>query len=132
MYHYTSGWVDSNFLFGQHEGRWEVRAKLPSPSRRAIWPAIWLMNCGSSPLSSSPSSSSSSAAAAAAESSGSSSAAAHIDPDIIATHQQNACSGQEQCWPMAGEIDIMEMVGLQQSGAVLSTYHWASQCNVDE
>jgi beta-glucanase (GH16 family) len=52
MYHYTSGWVDANFLFGQLHGRWEIKAKLPNPRRIAIWPAIWLMNCGFSPLAS--------------------------------------------------------------------------------
>ena len=36
MYHYTSGWIDANFLFGQRLGRWEVRAKLPSPQREAM------------------------------------------------------------------------------------------------
>lgn len=39
---------------------------------------------------------------------------------------------QELCWPRAGDIDIMEMVGMQQNGSVLSTYHWAHECNVDQ
>ena len=107
MYNYTSGWVDSNFLFGQHEGRWEVRAVLPDPSREAIWPAIWLMNCGSSDATS----------ASAA--------------DARSYLEKSSCDGQEICWPTAGEIDIMEMVGQQQNGSVLSTYHWALQCNRD-
>ena len=104
MYNYTSGWVDMNRKWGQHEGRWEVRAKLPDPRCDAIWPAIWLMNCGSS-------------------------------GSIYAGDAASGalgCSGQEICWPTAGEIDIMEMVGQQQNGSVLSTYHWAHQCGVDQ
>jgi beta-glucanase (GH16 family) len=108
MYNYTSGWVDSNFLFGQREGRWEVRAKLPDPSRQAIWPAIWLMNCGSSALASAG------------------------DTGTHAVRSESSCRGPELCWPRAGEIDIMEMVGMQQNGSVLSTYHWAHECNVDQ
>ena len=111
MYNYTSGWVDSNFLFGQHQGRWEVRAKLPDPRRQAIWPAIWLMNCGSSAVHS------------------------LVDADdggAMIPRERNACRGAEMCWPKAGEIDIMEMVGMQQNGSALSTYHWAHECNVDQ
>jgi len=110
MYHYTSGWVDANFLFGQRHGRWEVRAKLPSPQREAIWPAIWLMNCGTSPLT--PLSDSYTRALP------------HSKP--------SSCAGQEACWPTAGEIDIMEMVGQQQNNSVLSTYHWAQNCSADQ
>ena len=108
MYNYTSGWVDMNQKWGQREGRWEVRAKLPDPHCEAIWPAIWLMNCGSSSL------------IPASDSAGD------------ASRVGAACGGQEVCWPMAGEIDIMEMVGQQQNGSVLATYHWAHECNVDQ
>jgi beta-glucanase (GH16 family) len=85
-----------------------VRAKLPDPRREAIWPAIWLMNCGVSPLT--PPSASSSTAAS----------------------KSNSCSGQEVCWPTAGEIDIMEMVGQQQNNSVLGTYHWGHECSADQ
>ena len=93
MYNYTSGWVDMNWKLGQREGRWEVRAKLPDPRCDAVWPAIWLMNCGSSKQSFS------SELMRAADAAGAS------------PGEGAACSGQEICWPTAGEIDIMEMVG---------------------
>lgn len=99
VYNYTSGWVDMNFKFGQREGRWEVVAKLPDPACEAIWPAIWLMNCG-----------------------GGGGAGA----------TGGACSGSEACWPTAGEVDILEMVGQQQNSSALATYHWAAECGVDE
>jgi beta-glucanase (GH16 family) len=105
VYNYTSGWVDMDKKFGQREGRWEVVAKLPDPACEAIWPAIWLMNCG----------------AGGAGGAGAGAVAAG-----------GACSGSEACWPTAGEVDILEMVGQQQNSSALGTYHWAKECGVDE
>lgn len=41
---YTSGYVDTEGLFSQEYGRWEIRAKLPlKPNASAgMWPAFWL------------------------------------------------------------------------------------------
>jgi beta-glucanase (GH16 family) len=36
------------------------------------------------------------------------------------------------CWPWGGEIDILERVGGFRNDSVFATYHWGSQCNVDE
>lgn len=91
LYNYTSGWVDSKSKMFQKYGRFEVRAKLPSPSVGRdgkwpnAWPAHWLM------------------------------------PE------------SEICWPMGGEIDIMEAYRPTPSGkgSIIMTYHWASKCGKD-
>jgi len=36
------------------------------------------------------------------------------------------------CWPTGGELDIMEHVVGNEGGAVVGTYHWGAQCNVDD
>ena len=90
-YNYTSGWIDSKGQFSQQYGRFEVRAKLPSPKVGRpgkwpnAWPAHWLMP----------------------------------ESDI--------------CWPMGGEIDIMEAYRPTPSkqGSMIMTYHWASECGKD-
>ena len=72
QYNFTSGWVDSKSKVFQKFGRFEVRAKLPTPAAHRAgkwpdaWPAHWLMP---EPTTSTP-------------------------PNI--------------CWPVGGEIDIME------------------------
>lgn len=101
QYNFTSGWLDSQGLRFQKQGRFEIRAKLPSPAAgRAgkwptAWPAHWLMPASS------------------------------------------------VCWPVGGEIDIME--GFRPARApssattftadlaydVLFTYHWADTCGHD-
>lgn len=40
-YPYTSGVVTSSGKFYTTYGKWEVRAKLPTPSFSHLWPAIW-------------------------------------------------------------------------------------------
>jgi beta-glucanase (GH16 family) len=92
-YNFTSGWVESKHKRSQKYGRFEVRAKLPSPDVGmpgqwpSAWPAHWLM------------------------------------PDDSSI-----------CWPVGGEIDIMEAYRPTPSGqgSVLMTYHWASTCNQDQ
>ena len=41
---YTTGYVDTIGRYDRQWGRWEVRAKLPTPvgSSRGVWPAFWL------------------------------------------------------------------------------------------
>ena len=43
VYNFTSGWVESKSKAFQAYGRFEVRAKLPSPSsgRKGMWPDAW-------------------------------------------------------------------------------------------
>jgi beta-glucanase (GH16 family) len=36
------------------------------------------------------------------------------------------------CWPMGGEIDILEAVGGYRQDSVFGTYHWGSACGQDE
>ena len=45
---FTSGYIDSMGKFEQQYGRWEIRAKIPTPpgDSRGIWPAFWLRNAG--------------------------------------------------------------------------------------
>eukprot|EP01052_Picozoa_sp_SAG31_P017158 SAG31_NODE_1161_length_9593_cov_3.825629_9_plen_165_part_00 len=42
-YNFTSGWVDTEGKVETAFGWWEIRAQLPSPAARGIWPAHWLM-----------------------------------------------------------------------------------------
>lgn len=35
------------------------------------------------------------------------------------------------CWPVGGEIDIMEAVGGVKNNSVFGTYHWGAACGVD-
>jgi beta-glucanase (GH16 family) len=35
------------------------------------------------------------------------------------------------CWPVGGEIDILEAVGTYRDNAIFSTYHWGAQCGQD-
>ena len=42
LYHYTSGMLDTQGKFYYTFGRWEVRAKMPSPRATGIWPAHWV------------------------------------------------------------------------------------------
>jgi beta-glucanase (GH16 family) len=40
VWNYTSGWVDTQGMFAQYQGRWEVTAKLPSADCWGAWPAV--------------------------------------------------------------------------------------------
>lgn len=98
-YNFTSGWVESSGLRWQKQGRFEVRAKLPSPAvgREGMWPTAW---------------------------------PAHwLMPEPSQTTPPNVC------WPVGGEIDIMEGFRPRRPGgdyhenrslhaSVLQTYHW--------
>ena len=95
-YNFTSGWVESSGLRWQKRGRFEVRAKLPSPAvgREGMWPTAW---------------------------------PAHwLMPEPSQTSPPNIC------WPVGGEIDIMEGFRPRPGGdenrslhaSVLQTYHW--------
>eukprot|EP00039_Didymoeca_costata_P014150 m.225519 g.225519 ORF g.225519 m.225519 type:complete len:264 (-) comp15957_c4_seq15:1095-1886(-) len=89
QYNYTSGWVQSEHLFSQQFGRFDVSAHLPDWHCPGIWPAHWLMP---EPETSKP-------------------------PDV--------------CWPVGGEIDIMEMVGNSSDCNICGTFHWAKECGKD-
>ena len=43
QYAFSSGWLDTTGKAEIAFGRWEIRAKLPDPEARGIWPAHWLM-----------------------------------------------------------------------------------------
>lgn len=92
-YNYTSGWVSSNW--GQAEGRFEARIKLPQPARY-VWPAFWLLP--------------------------------QSNPDGRHSTEPTV----SRCWPTGGEIDILESVGQYKNDSVFLTYHWGTQCGVDE
>lgn len=103
QYNFTSGWVEGKSKRFKAYGRFEVRAKLPSPAAgRAgkwptAWPAHWLM------------------------------------PEPSTSDPPNVC------WPVGGEIDIMEGYRSREAGAgpttnhssVLLSYHWATECGKD-
>lgn len=42
-FNYTSGWVTAKDKLSHKYGKFEVRAKLPSPEATGAWPAHWLM-----------------------------------------------------------------------------------------
>ena len=70
-------------------GKFEVRAKLPSPAATGAWPAHWLM------------------------------------PE------------SDQCWPMGGEIDIMEATASPSPLTnsvyhVVGSYRWGTECSEDK
>lgn len=35
------------------------------------------------------------------------------------------------CWPVGGEIDVMEAVGGYRNDSVFGTYHWGAECGKD-
>ena len=39
---------------------------------------------------------------------------------------------QSKCWPVGGEIDILEAVGGFRNDSVFGTYHWGAACGRDE
>ena len=84
-YSFTSGWVDTEAKVELALGRWEIRARLPNPEARGIWPAHWLM--------------------------------------------PRYTQGGWNCWPVGGEIDIMEATGGVYNNTVLGTYHWGANCS---
>jgi len=102
-YNFTSGWVESRGLRFQAYGRFEVRARLPSPAVGRVgkwptaWPAHWLM------------------------------------PEPSTSHPPKVC------WPVGGEIDIMEGFTHARFGgpskadasSVYLSYHWATECGKD-
>ena len=74
-FNYTSGWVDTETLWAQRYGKFEVRARLPWRANvTALWPAHWLMP----------------------------------DPGQCEHHFHG--DKARCCWPVGGEIDIMEMI----------------------
>ena len=86
-YNFTSGWVDTQGKQETQFGRWEIRARLPDPEARGIWPAHWLM-----------------------------------------PRFERGTPGDWNCWPVGGEIDIMESTGGIFNNTVLGTYHWGANC----
>jgi len=38
---------------------------------------------------------------------------------------------QTKCWPMGGEVDILEAVGGLKNDSVFGTYHWGTACGQD-
>ena len=42
-YNFTSGWLQSKGKVNATFGKWAVRARLPNPSIRGIWPAHWMI-----------------------------------------------------------------------------------------
>jgi beta-glucanase (GH16 family) len=88
LYNFTSGWVETQGKLETAFGRWEIRARLPDPSARGIWPAHWLM-----------------------------------------PRFQRGSATAWNCWPVGGEIDIMEATGGVYNNTVLGTYHWGANCS---
>jgi beta-glucanase (GH16 family) len=43
VYHFVSGWVDSQCKVFYQFGKFEVVAKLPNTASQGIWPAHWLL-----------------------------------------------------------------------------------------
>jgi beta-glucanase (GH16 family) len=43
LFHFTSGWLDTQAAAAFQYGRFEVSAKLPAQSATGVWPAHWLM-----------------------------------------------------------------------------------------
>lgn len=43
LYNWTSGWVDTEHKYSHRFGKFEIKAKLPNPKSKQIWPAHWLM-----------------------------------------------------------------------------------------
>ena len=80
QYAFTSGWLDTEMKVQIALGRWEIRAKLPDPQARGIWPAHWLM-----------------------------------------PHFAHGSANDWNCWPIGGEIDIMEATGGVYNNTVLGT-----------
>jgi hypothetical protein len=88
LYNFTSGWVDTQGKLETSFGRWEIRARLPDPEARGIWPAHWLM-----------------------------------------PRYERGAATDWNCWPVGGEIDIMESTGGVFGNTVLGTYHWGANCS---
>ena len=42
-YNFTSGWLQSKGKVNATYGKWAVRARLPDPAVRGIWPAHWMI-----------------------------------------------------------------------------------------
>jgi hypothetical protein len=43
-------------------------------------------------------------------------------------HFEQGSSSDWNCWPVGGEIDIMESTGGMYNNTVLGTYHWGANC----
>jgi beta-glucanase (GH16 family) len=132
VWNFSSAWVTTGYggvgggapaHFLHAGGRWEVRAMLPPIGCPGAWPAHWLM-----PRTSGGHSSLKRLAARLA------SLARRVN-----SARFTFCLGHvagTPCWPMGGEIDIMEMWGKEQQGldkkvTVSSTYHYGTACGVD-
>lgn len=87
VYNFTSGWIETQGKQETQFGRWEIRAQLPDPEARGIWPAHWLM-----------------------------------------PRFERGSPSDWNCWPVGGEIDIMEATGGIYNNTVLGTYHWGANC----
>ena len=85
-YNFTSGWMESKGKVNATYGKWAVRARLPDPKVRGIWPAHWML------------------------------------PEPTSWN----------CWPMGGEIDIMEANGGIYGNTVVGTYSWSKNCSANE
>lgn len=89
-YNFASGWVSTIEKVYFTFGKWEIRAKMPSPEATSAWPALWLMP------------------------------------------NPSTANPVDVCWPVGGEIDILEQVCNTHWNPVWGSYHWGVSCMEDK
>lgn len=126
-YNMTSGWLDTKGTVNQTGGRFEARMKMPVAEANGAWPAWWLLPvCHAHCLRRTPRS---------------------LPASRMVTHSLNCASlsnassnPQGTCWPIGGEVDIVEIwmgEGHFQHNkpgnpiSMASTYHYGYSCGAD-